>query len=134
MGPLPLGEDARGKGRVDEMGDLSLVAPTVDVSRVAFSFARGGKASGLLKQVVFSSPTFVVLGCSRGGKNLPRTQEHGWVVQSFHCSPWDIWDLREGDTPVENPFCLDTPNAAHQAHHHLYKAMDLGEAVFCSAP
>lgn len=108
-----------GQRQGDETGDLSSVAPNTDVSRVAFSFAHGGKASGLFKQVVFSSPTFAVLGCSRGGKNLTQTQEHSWVVQSCHCSSWDTQDLQAGDTPVENSLCLDTPTATHQTHHHL---------------
>lgn len=124
-----------GQSQGDKMGDLALVAPTANMSRVAFSFARGGKASVLFKQVVFSSPTFAMLGCSRGGKNLTRTQEHGWVIQSFCCClSWDTWDIWAGDMLVGIPLCLDTPTATHQTRHHLYKALDVWQALLSLTP
>lgn len=35
---------------------------------------------------------------------------------------------------VEKPLCLDTPTATHQNHHHLYKAMDLQQALLSVMP
>lgn len=67
---LFLQREQLGQSQGDKMRDLS-----PDVSRVAFSFARGGKASVWFNSVVFGSPAFAVttLGCSRGGKNLTQT-------------------------------------------------------------
>lgn len=118
-------EDAWGKVRVTKWETF----PSADVSRVAFGFAGGGKASVLFKQVVFSSPAVAVLGGSRGGESLTQTQEHGWVMPSSHCSSWDTWSLQAGDALLEKPLCLGSPTGPHPTHHHLYKAMDLWQAL-----
>ena len=66
--PFPSERVLGGQSQGDETGDLASVAPTANVSRVAFGFAHGGKACVLLSKGFSAAQPLLCWGAAGEGR------------------------------------------------------------------